>query len=222
MWISKCSVEICQRGIPLRSKLVGLLGGEPSSLILAALRRRGQFATVEVRYPIRQDPAENRMKHVSLLELTDSERLGPAPLIGHEAQEPTRLAVIRLPVENRAEALARQPKARGLAFGRALGQSEQVGGRSSLDFLELELATHWLGSLEPATERPLQEVGRTAWHRPEQRLGESSVVPAGQPQFHLAGPTVCASPFNSAASRASIFRRASSSSWDRSSNGGGT
>ena len=138
-------------GIPFGSKAVGLLGGEPSSLFLPPRRRRGQLAAGRGAVPSPTLPSrksgDSRFPFGAVI---DSERLGPAPLMRHVAQEPPRLAVIRLPLDDRTEALAGQPIARGLALGRALGQSEQIGGRARLDFLELGLpcagGTRWSGS----------------------------------------------------------------------------
>ena len=111
----------------------------------------------------------------------------------------------------------------GLGLGGALGQVEELGGRSVLDFRELAPATHCLDSGTDA--RRLRAAATN-------RVGAIRAEPAGECTRRTcwaASVSPCpanwsAKLFNSAASRAMIERRAASSSCAASvpSDGGGT
>ena len=125
---------------------------------------------------------------IALAELLDGERPGPAAVVRHEAQQPSRLPMIGIALENRSQAQACQRIRGRIGLGGTLGQLEELLGRSRLDFLQAR-SPRLVVRVCRDEPGPLREAARTASDRPGRLAGaaarESGSAPARSP---LPGP----------------------------------
>ncbi len=133
-------IDIPGRG-PVGSEVVGLGGGEPASLFLASrpaarAARHDRGVGPSRRAPSRTSDGCTR----PLRSCSYGERPGPAPFVRHVSQQPPRLPMVGLALEDRSQAQARQRVRGRIGLGGALGQLESSwADRDSISF---RLARH--------------------------------------------------------------------------------